>query len=138
MRDSDICHNCEIECDTIVHRLYDCETLSQIITTMFTFLKTNCNQSYSVSMIDFLFGKSGGEYLALNHTLLELKKNIFYSTTEDLNSPSFCELFFNKLRKLIIKEKRIFTENNKYEKFCEKWKDFTSIYDFRGPDVEPV
>ena len=89
-------------------------------------------------MIDFLFGKSGGEYLALNHTLLELKKNIFYSTTEDLNSPSFCELFFNKLRKLIIKEKRIFTQNNKYEKFCEKWKDFTSIYDFRGPDVEPV
>ena len=27
----------------------------------------------------------------------------------------------------MIKEKNIFTENNKYEKFCEKWRDFTAI-----------
>ena len=39
VKDSNICHNCEIECDTIVHRLFDCETLSQIITTMLPFLK---------------------------------------------------------------------------------------------------
>ena len=35
-------------------------------------------------MIDFLFGKPGGEYLALNHTLLELKKNIFIQQLKNL------------------------------------------------------
>ena len=37
-----------------------------------------------------------------------------------------------------MKEKRIFSENNKYETFCERWDDFTQIYDFRGFDVQLV
>ena len=61
-------------------------------------------------MIEYMFGKQGEKYLALNHILLELKKTIFYSSTVDLNSPSFCEQFYNKIRSLIIKEKRIFCE----------------------------
>ena len=89
-------------------------------------------------MVDYLFGKQGGNYLGLNHALLELKKFIFYSTTEDLMSPTCCERFLVKLRSLIIKEKRLFSENNKFENFCSKWEHFTAIYDFRGPDVQNI
>ena len=89
-------------------------------------------------MIDYIFGKQGGKFLALNHILLELKKTIFYSTTEEISSQTFCEQFWNKIKSIILKEKRIFSENNKYEIFCEKWDDFTHIYDFRGPDVQLI
>ena len=89
-------------------------------------------------MIDYIFGIQGGKYLALNHIELEFKKTIFYSTTEEISSQTFCEQFWNKIRSIIKKEKRIFSENNKYETFCERWDDFTQIYDFRGPDVQLV
>ena len=87
-------------------------------------------------MIDYMFGIQGEKFLALNHILLELKKKIFYSTTEEINSQSFCEQFWNIIRKLIIKEKRIFSEKNKFEIFSTRWNDYTMIYDFRGPDVQ--
>lgn len=138
VRESNLCDHCELECDSIVHRLYDCETLNPIIDSIFSFLKSECNQSYSITMIEYMFGKQGEKYLALNHILLELKKTIFYSSTVDLNSPSFCEQFYNKIRSLIIKEKRIFCEKNKFENFCERWGNFLTIYDFRGPDVDSV
>ena len=138
VKDSNICDRCNIECDTIVHRLFDCEQIVQNISCIFSLLKNECNQFYNISMIDYLFGIQGGNNLALNHILLELKKFIFYATNEDLNSPTFCEQFLFKLRSLIIKEKRVSFENNKFENFCSKWEKFTSIYDFRGPDVQNI
>ena len=138
VKDSTICDHCEIECDSIVHRLYDCEKLTHITSSIFNYLKSNCNQPNSISMMEYIFGKHGGKFLALNHILLELKKTIFYSTTEEISSQTFCEQFWNKIKSIILKEKRIFSENNKYETFCAKWDDFTHIYDFRGPDVQHI
>ena len=44
-------------------------------------------------------------------------------------------MFLSKARALIIKEKNIAQKNQSYENFENKWKEFTFIYDFRGPDV---
>ena len=39
------------------------------------------------------------------------------------------------MERLIVKEKCIAIQNNKYEKFMQKWEDFRyGIYDFIGPD----
>ena len=40
VKDSTTCDHCEIECDIIVHRLYDCEKLSLINSSSLIFLIT--------------------------------------------------------------------------------------------------
>ena len=42
------------------------------------FLRYECNKKYEVSMVEYLFGKSGKDFIALNHALIELKKMVFY------------------------------------------------------------
>ena len=70
--------------------------------------------------------------------LLELKKPIFYSITADLDPPTFCDQFYNKIKSIIIKEKRISLNNDNFGHFCVKREIFSTIYDFRGPDIEKV
>ena len=137
VKDTNTCERCSIECDTIVHRLYECEHLVVIISTIFNFLNTECEQP-EISLIDYLFVKQGDENLALNQILLELKKIIFYATMEDLGSPFFCEQFYCRLRTLIRKEKYVWGGNGKLDNFISKWVKFTSIYDFRGPDIQNI
>ena len=38
----------------------------------------------------------------------------------------------------MTKEKEIMISNEQYQNFVEKWKTFTSIYDFNGPDQQIV
>ena len=124
--------------NSILHRLYDCEKLTDITNTIFNFLKSECGYSRTISIIDYLFGIQGGKYVGHNHFLLELKKTIFYSTTADLNSQTFCGLFYNKIKDIIIKEKQLALKNGNFSQFCVKWENFTTIYDFRGPDIQMV
>ena len=135
-KDSDLCDLCKLECDTIVHRLYDCEIVSNLVGQILDILYVESSQTEDISMVDYLFGLAGNEYIALNHIILELKKLIFYSDLALLNFPGFKDLFFSKVRALIIKEKYMSQKSQSYEKFEEKWKEFTFIYDFRGPDVQ--
>ena len=76
--------------------------------------------------------------MGLNHFLLEFKKTIFYPTTADLNSPTFCGQFYNRIKTIIIKEKQLSLKNGKFSQFCVKWENFSAIYDFRGPDIQMV
>jgi hypothetical protein len=71
----------------------------------------------------------------LHYVLLELKKHLFYNWSENTGIDALCEHFEGILRSLIIKEKIIALYTDKYEKFIEKWKAFTDIYDYRGPDM---
>ena len=89
----------------------------------------------NITMITFLFGIPGNDYNALNQILLELKKSIFYSCTEELSSNAFCEQFKAKLQKIIIKEKHMISKSNIIEQFFSKRTNLTAIYDFRGPDL---
>ena len=54
------------------------------------------------------------------------------------NSQTFCGLFYNKIKDIIIKEKQLALKNGNFSKFCVKWENFTTIYDFRGPDIQMV
>ena len=134
VKNSDLCDLCQQESDTIVHRLYECEYIICKIDIIFSYLKEKCNPSYLITMHEYLFGKSGLKYIGLNHLLLELKKSLFYSIKEYLVSPHFVDFFWNQIKNLIKKEKIVKSRLNKYSEFEDKWKDFTQIYDFRGPD----
>ena len=134
VKDTSTCEKCLEECDTIIHRLYECELVIPVVNKFFKYLYNKCDQNINISAIDYLFGIRGAKYNALNQILLELKKRIFYSTIEELLDVTFCEQFISKLRSLMIKEKQIMLKNNALDKFCSKWKDFSSIYDFNGPD----
>ena len=138
VKDTSTCENCDIECDTIVHRLYNCEKIVPILFSIFQFIEQKCRYSDSISMIEYLFGKSGEKHLALNQILLELKKSLFYNINDSSTSEPFCEQFWKTCRSLIIKEKLIASQNNKLEKFSSKWENYTAIYDFRGPDIQPL
>ena len=104
IKDDDTCENCHKECDTIIHRLYDCELIGLHIEKILNFLKLECNKMYDISMIEFLFGKSGEQFLALNHAVLELKKLVFYASKEFLSSADFPEFYYAKIKALIIKD----------------------------------
>ena len=134
VKESDVCHLCNLERDTIVHRLYECETIVLKIEDVFEYLHLKCSVSRRITLTDYLFGMMGSEHLGLNHILLELKKYVFYSSAECISSPSFFNIFLLKIRNLIIKEKIIAQRDSNFSAFCIKWKFFTNIYDFRGPD----
>ena len=53
-----------------------------------------------------------------------------------MDAGSFCEKLKCTIKRLIVKEKILMGIRNEYEKFNEKWGNFTSIYDFRGPDIQ--
>ena len=133
IKDSNICELCGVEIDTVVHRLYECEIIRRLVEIILEILQSECKQPY-ICMIEYLFGKTGNTYLALNHVVLELKKFIHFSRADVPDPINFKDQFINKVRSLIIKEKSIFYRRGKYEKFEEKWADFIYIYDFRGPD----
>ena len=134
VKDSDLCDFCLLECDTVVHRLYDCEVVSRVVRHILNTLHVTCLQPGDISLVEYLFGKIGKDHLALNHIILELKKTIFYSNRTQLSCPGFVELFLCKIRALMIKEKIMFQKRGGYSTFEEKWKDYVFIYDFRGPD----
>ena len=138
VKESATCDFCDLERDTIVHRLYECEVFASKLNDILIKVKKVCNLVEHISLTEYLFGKMGSENLGLNHVLLELKKYIFHASFECLNSPSLSDLFFNQIKKLIIKEKYIAIRDDKYEIFCLKWNNFALIYDFKGPDPEIV
>ena len=88
-----------------------------------------------ITVESYLFGFVGSRRDGLNHILLELKKYIFYNLRENMVVSAFCEHFQTTLRALMIKEKTNALSSNKMGTFNEKWKNYTSIYDFRGPDM---
>ena len=53
----------------------------------------------------------------------------------ELNKKNFIiKRHFKTIKSLVIKEKTIAVYSDTYITFDEKWKLFTGIYDYRGPD----
>ena len=89
----------------------------------------------ALNMKAYFFGtKSKG----LNLILLELKKEIFYNKDLNLSTAAFCDYFLGKIRRLMIKEKHIMICNDNFEYYDTKWKEFTSVYDYHGPDYQTI
>ena len=136
VKDTPTCELCQLEYGNIVHRLYECEVIAVNIDQVLKFFSYECNDKYKTSMVEYLFGKSGDSFLALNHALIELKKMVFYATKEVLDSPNFLNCYLKRLRVLMIREKTVHLKNRTIEVFFNKWEHFTSVYDFRGPDQQ--
>ena len=85
-------------------------------------------------MEEYLFGINWVEGDGINHFLIETKLFIFYSWKENELLEARLEHLYSILRGVIKTVKKLANSPLKYDIFVEKWKFFTEIYDFRGPD----
>ena len=133
---TDICPRCHTVQDTVLHNLWLCPRIVPYLVKVIRFLRFDCNIKEIITPKSYLFGfrNSAG----LNHILLEFKKELFYNWDSRLAAGVFCEQFISKIRRIIIKEKHIATENGRTEKFTKKWTSFLAIYNFHGPDPQSV
>ena len=90
----------------------------------------------NIEVVPYIFGFKDNH--ALNHICLELKKEIFYNLDKNISVSSFFESFFEKIRKIMIKEKQSLKTKEMLNKYSSKWGNFIEIYDFRGPDQSIV
>ena len=134
--DSDLCSRCRNFQDTIVHATMLCQALVPYLSQINVFLRISCGVKEQFTLKGYIFGYRGND--GLNCILLQLKKYFFFNKNIDLNVEIFREHFLGKIRKLIIKEKAIMIASGKFDKFVEKWEQFTAIYDFFGPDLQLV
>ena len=132
IKDSDQCSRCLLSADTVLHSTWQCSRLYPYLTVCLELIKSQCN--VDITLEKYLFGFGSSDFCALNHILLELKKHLFYNWSGDIGVEAFCEQFVKTLKSLIIKEKTIAVYSDMYTTFDEKWKLFTGIYDYRGPD----
>ena len=135
--DNNTCSLCNTERDSTLHSIWQCPRVQNFIQEIFLYLDQNCNTSLQQGnniMEGYIFGFCGRTE-ALNQILLELKIFNFYFLHENLNLTidTLKKIFLGRLRKIIAKEKVCTLSQSNYEEFEEKWKNFTYIYDFRGP-----
>ena len=139
--ENDQCTLCG-EHDTILHRIWSCREVLAFIESFFTFLNLECGTSLTLdsSRNEYLFGFEGNISEALNHIFLEMKIFNFYTLPKDvgLGQDTLKNVFLNTLRKLIVKEKFVSLLKNDLDSFEFKWEYFTAIYDWRGPDFDPI
>ena len=87
-------------------------------------------------MRQYLFGLCEANDEGTNHVLLEAKMFLFYNLKDNINESveSSVNRFLGVVRNVMIKEKALARNAIRYSRYEEKWKLFTNIYDFRGPD----
>ena len=132
--DSDTCSRCFEESDCIVHCLWDCREIIEFLKTIFQQIKDWSNYPRSISMEEYLCGLFGADVDGINHFLIETKLFVFYSWKENEPPEARLARFYSIVRRVIMTEKKLAKTSIKYDIFAEKWKFFTEIYDFRGPD----
>ena len=134
--DSDLCSRCNQGQDTVLHAIMNCQSLVPYISQIFEFLQVECDVRKQFTTKGYILGFAGDE--GLNFILLQLKKYFFYNKDLDLNIRTFREHFLSNIRKLMIKEKSTMIANEKCGDFVGKWRQFSAIYDFWGPDLQIV
>ena len=132
--DSDLCEKCNEERDTILHRLWECQHIIPFLHPILADVKNWVDRQEDFSVEEFLFGIGAGGQEGLNLFLIECKLFLFYDYKVADSVKCNTDRFYHKVRKLILKEKHIARGKTGYERFVNKWSNFTPIYDFRGPD----
>ena len=132
VRDTDICEKCNFSTDTILHNLWQCQLVVPYVAKILNFLTEKCNLQENISCVQFICGVKNNA--ALNHILIELKKELFYNWDSEVSLERFLEKFEAKVRKKMILEKNCINSNQMFDQYSKKWENFIYIYDFRGPD----
>ena len=130
--DTDICVKCNISIDTIFHCLWQCQLVVPYVAKIIDFLKEKCNLQENIDGVQFICGVKNNT--ALNHILIELKKELFYNWDNEVGLEIFLDRFVAKIRKKMILEKNCIKSNLMFDQYSKKWNNFIYIYDFRGPD----
>ena len=130
--DTDICQRCFEETDTIIHKLWECQKVTDFLVYFLEKEAQWLNRTSTINMTEFLFGIDGE--VGANHFWLELKLFLFYNWKGNENTATMISRFKNKLLKVIFLEKQMARGEQTYHIFVNKWEKFTEIYDFRGPD----
>ena len=135
------CHRClnsannySLERDNIQHNLFSCSILAPFLTKVFDFFVYECKATNSISEVEYLLGFTGKSYEGLNSALLELKRYIFYHFSDSKSINLHLHIFKNRLRRIILCDKRYYASKNNYEYFYEKWECFSPVYQLFGPD----
>ena len=136
IQDSDICSKCLVVTDTVSHSLWSCQLLVPHVDKFLGFLRQTCGIQENIGLKQYLFGFKSNA--ALNQILLEFKKEVFYNFDGNLGLVIFFERIIDKIRRIMIKEKTCIKSDQMYDQYIKKWDNFTSIYDFRGPDLNIV
>ena len=89
IRDSNICEKCQISADTILHRLWQCQLVVPFVAKILNFLKEHCKIKENIDSLHYIFGFENNP--ALNHILLELKKDIFYNWDNEVTLDNFLD-----------------------------------------------
>ena len=100
------------------------------------FVKKECGVNENIGLVEYIFGFKTN--VALNHILLQFKKEVFYNFDKNVGVDTFCERVISKIRRNMIKEKNCVKSDQMYENYTKKWDKFKSIYDFRGPDLSII
>ena len=134
--DDDLCDRCKEESDSIIHNLWDCFKIVPILSEIIKLVKDCTNLREDISMRQYLFGLCEANDEGTNHVLLEAKMFLFYNLKDNINESveSSVNRFLGVVRNVMIKEKALARNAIRYSRYEEKWKLFTNIYDFRGPD----
>ena len=133
---SSLCDRCNNEEDTIIHCLWACTVVQPYVSRFKEFLINRCSVDESMlSLKSLIFGCQDR---GLNHIILELKKELFYTKELNMNLDTFCEHLERKIKRIMIKEKSIMIENGQFDEYDIKWKKFKIIYNYLGPDIQIV
>ena len=140
VRENPYCTRCtsdttvEPEKDDISHNIFSCTKLVPFLSKVFNFFVNECNLIDHINEKEYLLGYQGKDLEGLNCVLLELKQFIFYNFSTTVNIEIQFSRYINRIRRLIIKDKRYHFSNNKADYFFEKWNKFYPVYMLYGPD----
>ena len=132
IRDSNICEKCHLSVDTILHYLPQCQLVVPFVDRISDLLKIQRNFQGNIDSLQYFFGFKNN--IAVNHIVLELKKELFYNWDSNVDVGIFLERFVAKIRKIMIIEKQCIKTDKMFNQYSKKWDEFSVIYDFRGPD----
>ena len=118
----------------IGHSLFSCPQLTLFLSKVYNFLTYECKENINITEIEYILGYESKDNEGLNCFLLELKQFIFYNYLPHKNLNIQFKFFINRIRRLILKEKRYYSSQNKIDYFFGKWHNYSEIYMIYGPD----
>ena len=97
IRDTNICDRCHTSVHTILHCLWQCQLVVPYVAKILDFLTEKCNLQENIGCAQFMCGVKNNA--ALNHILIELKKDCFTIGTVRLVWKGFLKNLKQKFEK---------------------------------------